>query len=618
MIAKKRGQVTIWVIIALIIVVGAGLYFIFSGKIPEQKIPKELTPVYSYYEKCISQAGENALSIAGSQGGRIYETDYTPGSEYAPFSSHMNFLGFNVHFWFYLSGNGLAKENVPSEKEIESEVGRYVSEELKECDFEIFEEQGFLINASEPNVKADIQGEKVILNVKSKIRVSKGEISSEKDEYKAEINSNFGKLYEEAKKIYNKEKSESFLENYSVDVLRLYAPVDGVLIECTPKIWKTREVVNDLKEALANNIAALRVGDLGDAKNSKEKYFTIPFKKNVESINFYYNKNWPGRIEIYGADQELMIAEPIGNQQGLGILGFCYVPYHFVYDVSFPVLIRLMDGEEVFQFPVVVVIDKNMPRQGIYSNILEITGNESLPDFCEFPNKDVTVRLFNRDLEPVDGNINFLCFDQRCSVGYTKEGVIDGKVPACLNGWLEVRAEGYSPKKVLFSSNSERYADIILSKEYDINVSLKIGGKKFDGLAFITFRGSDFIRSVSLPDIKETKLSEGMYNVSVYAYSNSSLTIPASKKTQCVDVVRSGILGLFGSTRQECIEVELPETKLEYALIGGGKGEIYLLERDLQKGEIVLEAEELPKPKTIEELQNNYQMFEGLNVNLET
>ena len=615
---NKKAQVTLWVIIALFIIAAVVLYTIFSGKIGGERIPREFSPVYSYYEECILQAGKNALYIAESQGGHIYNIENIPGSDYAPFSSNLNFLGVNIPYWFYLTGNGVAKEKVPSKDEIASEISRYIKEKIAECDFQEFERQGFLINLTEPAVQTSIELDRVVVNVDSNLMVSKEGANAERRKHKIEIDSKFGNLYEEAKRIYNKEQKESFLENYSVDVLRLYAPVDGVIVDCAPKVWKTREVVSELKEALENNIMALRVGEIKDTKNAKEKYFTIPFNKKVDSINFLYNKNWPGRVEIYGADQELMVAEPIGNQEGLGILGFCYAPYHFVYDVSFPVLIQLMSGDEIFQFPVVVIIDKNLPKQGIYSNISEVIGNENLPNFCEFPNKDVTVRLFNKNLEKVDGEVNFLCFDQRCSVGRTTDGSIEGKIPACLNGQLEVNAEGYAPKKMLFSSNSERFADIILDKEYQVNISLKVGGKPFDGIAFVLIKGPDFIRSANLPDMKEIKISEGMYNITVYVYSNDSLTIPESKKTQCVDVARSGLLGLFGSTRQECVEITLPETKIEYALIGGGRGENYLLESDLEKGNLVLEVEELPIPKTLEELQQNYYNFDGLKVNVGT
>jgi len=60
-----------------------------------------------------------------------------------------------------------------------------------------------------------------------------------------------------------------------------------------------------------------------------------------------------------------LIANPVGNQPGLGVLCFCYVPYHFVYNIGYPVLIQVYSGEEIFQFPVAVVVKGNKPREAL-------------------------------------------------------------------------------------------------------------------------------------------------------------------------------------------------------------------------------------------------------------
>ena len=70
-----------------------------------------------------------------------------------------------------------------------------------------------------------------------------------------------------------KEKQEAFLEKYAADVLYSYTPVDGVDITCSPKIWKTRDVVNDLKSGLEANIGALKVqGDYYTLSNKKDQF----------------------------------------------------------------------------------------------------------------------------------------------------------------------------------------------------------------------------------------------------------------------------------------------------------------------------------------------------------
>ena len=68
-----------------------------------------------------------------------------------------------------------------------------------------------------------------------------------------------GNFYDSAKEIYLNQKTSMFLENYGVDILRLYAPVDGSEIGCSPKIWKVDDIKGDLVSALEANIPAVKI-----------------------------------------------------------------------------------------------------------------------------------------------------------------------------------------------------------------------------------------------------------------------------------------------------------------------------------------------------------------------
>ncbi len=612
---SKKGQVAIFVIIALVIVGGIVVFFTFREQLFGPSIPAELKPAFDYYEQCIEYEIEGAIELAGSQGGHVYPAEYIPGSEYAPFSSQLNFLGFPVPYWFYLSGNGVVKEQVPTRAEIQEGVAKYVEEKVnRECNFNDFYEQGFSVNLSTSKATAKISDGSVDVDVSAEMIVSKGESSARKTSHSASVKSKLGKLFKSAMSIYERQRNEAFLENYSADVLRLYAPVDGVEISCSGRIWKTREVVDGLKDALQANVAAIRFeGDYYVTTNEENKYYVIDLPVD-EQVNLIYSKTWPTKIEVFGATDELMVAEPVGTQPGMAAMGFCYAPYHFVYDISFPVMIQVLEGQEIFQFPVVVIIDKNMPRQAMLS---ELPAEEEETDICQFNTQDIKVSVYDSNLNKVDADLTYNCFTQQCELGSTTDGTFAGKAPACVNGYIRARAEGYSQKSQLFSTNKESSIDLILDKEYEVKLNLEVGGLPLDGTAIIVFQSSDKTISTALPDDENIMLSEGLYNVTVYAYGSSTLTIPASTKTQCHEVSSGGFLGAwFGATREECIDVTIPETKLESALIGGGRSEIYILPSDLQKGVLNLQVDALPKPNSLAELQNNFESFDAMGVAL--
>ena len=72
---------------------------------------------------------------------------------------------------------------------------------------------------------------------------------------------------------------------------------------------------------------------------------------------------------------------------------------------------------------------------------------------------------------------------------------------------------------------------IILDREYNIKLDLRIGGRELDGTAIVIFNRDGKSVSTALPDANEIKLSEGNYELIVYVYGNSSIIIPGSKKT---------------------------------------------------------------------------------------
>ncbi len=616
----RRGQMTIFIIIAIVIVAGIIVYFLARGELGAFGVSSELQPVFDYYEECLRQETRSAIELAESQGGFVEVLDYAPGSEYAPFSSQLNFLGFPIPYWYYVSGNGLIKEQIPLMSDIEGGISEYVGERLNECDFDNFYAQGFSIDIERPNnLIINVEDENVNVIVDSNLVVSKGEESARKNVHEVNVESKLGKFYNIARKIYEKEKERAVFDNYGADVLRLYAPVDGVEISCSGKIWKTGDVINELKSGLEANIDKIKFkGDYYNLNDKKDEYYIVDLGENIdENVNLIYLRNMPTKIEIFGegVDENLMIASPIGIQEGLGVLGFCYAPYHFVYDLSFPVLVQIYNNEEIFQFPIVAVIDNNVVREAIFSELGEEP--ESF-DLCEFSAQDVEINLYDNNLNRVDGILDYQCFDQKCRLGETEEGRFVGKAPSCLNGYLLVSGEGFVEKKELFSSNKERDIDIILDREYEVEIELEIGGRAVnDERAILSFVREEESASTALPDVSKIKLSEGSYDVKVYVYGSSGITIPASKRTQCQEVPRAGILGFFGSTKEECFDIVIPETKIEYALRGGGSGNVYITESQLADGKIKVSVDALPAPRSLEELQYNYASFESLGVDVE-
>ena len=67
----KKSQVTIFIILAIMIVGGIGIYFAFRQNLFSESVPKKFGPVYDYYLSCISEGTLNGLKIMGKSGGYL-------------------------------------------------------------------------------------------------------------------------------------------------------------------------------------------------------------------------------------------------------------------------------------------------------------------------------------------------------------------------------------------------------------------------------------------------------------------------------------------------------------------------------------------------------------------
>ena len=613
---NQKAQTTIFIILAIAIVAAILLFFFFRGSLSFGGPPKNLEPVYTYYLNCIDQETAIGAAILGQQAGYIEGPEFTPGTSYMPFSSYLDFVGIGVPYWYYISGNGLVKEQVPTKENMEEELNKFLEQRILECNFAEFTRQGFEIDLGKDiEVQTKIRDNKIDVEVKQNIIIRTEEGSWTGKRHTKDVNSNLGKFYELSLKIYEDFKETMFLENYGVDILRLYAPVDGVKIQCNPAIWNTEEVRENLTRALEANIPFIKIkGDYYNLKDKDNEYFVHDIGESVDvNINFLFSRNWPSKMEVWPNDQGLMIADPVGTQEGLGMLGFCYVPYHFVYDFAYPVLIQMYYNDEIFQFPVVVFINKNRPREPIEGSSLP----NAVPELCQYKNTEITVSTFNVNLEPVPADIGFKCFDTTCRIGRTQinqgDAILSENFPQCGNGFVIATAEGYETKKQIFSTIREGSITLFLDRKYKLELELESAGS-IDN-AIVTFTKDDKIKSIAYPDQKEVELTTGQYEIKVYVYSKSNIRLEGSSEQKCIDVPISGVLGIFGATEQKCFNLEIPGQTIDTGVSGGGTQNYFISESQLENSnKIIIEVTNFGNPSKVEDLQINYNRIETSNL----
>lgn len=600
---RKRGQITIFVIIALILVAGIIFYFVARNSFESAEIPASLEPAYNGFLDCVKEQADLGIGILEQQGGYIELPEFVSGSSYVPFSSQLDFAGVPIPYWYYVDYAGRQEQQVPSKSDMEKDLENFIDLQIEECNFDEFYEEEYEIVFDESETDVEISGEEILIDVNMDLSLSKSGENVVVKNHEISVDSSLGNLYNEAKRLYEYEQESLFLEKYAVDNLRLYAPVDGVEIGCAPEIWSADKVFQDLEQAIEFNTLALKTS------GASEDYFAIDFESNYD-INFLNSRNWAHAFEVSPNKGNLLVAEPVGNSPGLGILGFCYVPYHYVYNVYYPVLAQVSSGKEIFQFPMAVVIEGNKEREAL--NAVS-KGYES--EVCKYYDTEISVRTYDNDLNPIAADISYDCLGEKCDIGNTQNNTLF--FPQCVNGKLIASAKGYKDSEIQFSSVDSGEIEMIMDKLYELEIDLKMNSKDYNKQAMISFVSLDHTQTILYPEQKTIELAEGEYEVQVQIYRDSSLNLGATTQQQCVEVPSSGLDGLLGFTEEKCYDIEVPEQIATNVLAGGGKKEIYVLESKLASSDkVVIGCDSLPAPTSLEQLQKNYELFEDKEVNV--
>lgn len=618
---NKKAQLTIFIIVAIVIIVSLILFFLFRGSLSATNVPVEIEPVYNYYLGCIDEGVGLGGVIMGEQAGYIEPPEFEPGSVYMPFSNQLNFFGIGVPYWHYVSGNNVVKEQMPTKKEMEEQLSNFLEEVLVYCDFSNFVEKGFEIRiGKEVEVDTEINKNNVEVRVNQNLEIKYGDSSWTNKVHSQEVSSNLGNFYELSKDIFSDFKDTMFLEEYGIDILRLYAPVDGVETGCSPLIWSVGEVRENLTRALEANTGFIKLeGDYYDLSKEEHKYFVHSLKNDVDArINFLYLREWPMKMEVWPSEGGLMRADSVGLQEGLGMLGFCYTPYHFVYDFAYPVMIQMFYNDEMFQFPVVVYINKNQPREPVNG-----TGLNLVPELCEYRNTEMRVFTYDREFNPIEADISFKCFDTSCNIGRTRlsngGAILIDDFPQCINGYVVAKAEGFEIGKYVISSVNENDISLVLDRKYELTLEIRKGGSLVSGedYAVITFKKDGVSRTYSYPQQKKIELSEGQYEIKAYIYSDTNLRLEGKKGMKCVDIPKSGFFGVFGFTEEKCFDLDIPNQEIEFAVSGGGTQNHYITETELEdSNKIIIDSQNFESVSKIENLQMNYNQIEVSRLNV--
>ena len=272
----KKGQVTIFMVLAIFILAASSLFFYFKSDAQKQELEKEvmkaievhrdLIPVKEYYENCVNGLTQEAILLAGYQGGFVELISGFPSMK-TSFS--------DVHFWKFEESRLVWSD---FNDFVASQINKYLKENMHSCIEETKEKFPGVSYSDNAAPTTAIAQDSVAVSIDYPISISLGGRTSYHDKFSTKVPVRLGLILDSARKIADKQIDDvdkidlDFLSKFDFSVSAivigdgqiLYKIVDKKsMINSQPYIFLFAEKYN--LESNGNNYAP-RLALIGDIK----------------------------------------------------------------------------------------------------------------------------------------------------------------------------------------------------------------------------------------------------------------------------------------------------------------------------------------------------------------
>ncbi len=499
---SSKGQVTVFIIVGIVFLfLFAGVLYVtrtvttektfIEGEPAIASAPQEFRPLQAYTENCLYQIGKRGLQILGQQGGYIYPELVGKFSVSDPTNSDgLDLEPLKIPYWHYNalpnSANSVAYASLQPKLytkddpslSVEAQLGRFVDEKLNSClnRYVPFEQQGYQVNFDDAGKKTTVRvtEENVLFLLDMDLRAKRGDAEASLDQFYVKIPLPLKKYYDVAEEIAKSQKNYTFLERQALDLIQSFSTVDPnklpptstMRFELVPEVsWSAADVKRKIKEMLTSYVPLLQtvgstalyryeypVSDLSGLYQKTYDNMILPLV-NVAGLRTSFDYfGWEPYLRINAGGNTI---EPDHMAVNYWLLHFGTQHYYAVYDLSYPVLVTLVDDKALdgegytFLFALESNVRHNNPAEA--DKILkEPTASFSQSLICNENQKSTelikTIVVDSFTKEPLEAvQLSFSIPEQdTCLIGSTdKKGVVAEKYPAVYGGTMSLIKQDY-------------------------------------------------------------------------------------------------------------------------------------------------------------------------------
>ncbi|MBW2987897.1 hypothetical protein DRJ48_00015 [Candidatus Woesearchaeota archaeon] len=532
---KRRGQVTVYIIIALIILISfLVLIYLKTGIRGEEgevstaveEVPVTFKPIQQYVEHNLQLALLSAIKNLGQHGGYVDPYTFSPPPNLDNPTEAMALKPFHSStriypYWYYMESPNSCdshcsfKTLMPplrseykegdlrpkDDMSIEAQIDRYVKAKLSGLDFTDFKFQNFdVVKLAGPKVTTRIGKDKVYASVVFPLEVSKEGTRVRLSSFKASVPVELEKVYELAGLITKHERDTRFIESFVVNLLGTYSGINkerlppvGRTVEfgTSPVYWQLDDVRNKVTREVLSKISGISVKGTANFHNTNNQFTGAVVSlgaSKFDDIEVYFT--FPDTKPFYMAINDLSsgFVGPNTITRNLIFYNFVMNEYAFAYDLSFPVLVTLklpngLNNEDyLFQFALEGNIRSNQPLFEGASTLSPDTGHTMLCDEGQELSGDVVIRTNTNEGQPVgDVDLYYHCGGEGCYIGKTDAtGVLHTKLPVCIGGLIAPLKQRYIGEPVEFDSYLDKPGLVTLTLDKTKAFKLEVNKLVFE------------------------------------------------------------------------------------------------------------------------------------------
>ncbi|RMF05237.1 hypothetical protein D6764_05190 [Candidatus Woesearchaeota archaeon] len=534
---KKRGQVTIFIIIGIILLFSSALIFYIRQQITSAtteievgdittEVPQRSDPIETFVRDCLESVSIEEVRALGLKGG--YMDPQRAGLRYnavRPTRSSLLKISPNgnvyIPFWYEMSSNDkcvsdcVVETHVPPLRKsegpnsIEEQLEEAIASKISLCldDFSYFREQGFtVLEAGRPEADVTVSRNDIYVKLDYPLKFAKEGSVSEYKDFSVRLPLNLRKIYELATKVLKLTTSLQFFEG---DALNLITAFSDLSEDALPPIydfrlgagdfvmWQKSKVAEKIKLILMNHIPMAQVmgtrnyyrHSISDAMVQGMARKMIIFQNAsypFYNVEFTYLGWWPFYLDVKPSTGEIIKPDiSSGGPIGSIIPGFGMQQYRFFYDLSFPVLVTISYPEAfngkgfTMSYAIEANIRQNRPVNGSGAfSPTTFTGETFVCQKETWNSGDYNIRVLDASTGEYlpDVLVSASFGNEGCVLGRTSEGENSSlitKLPVGI-GALVFEKEGFGTRTLPIGVGVNSSRNITLKVYPEKQVALKI------------------------------------------------------------------------------------------------------------------------------------------------